>query len=404
MLSGSSRCTSENCQCMEKVLHGTSLEPPWLVPSVPDSVCADERGTPPVPNIIHRVMIGQLCRAPVLELVSLLTQVLLLEPERVIVWTDRLISTQPCIMRLRTGAQQAVDIYGRCLRSLETNLTWEIFDMKSQSDPLVRATRKMRGVASHYGGLKNQKGPAVISDYVRLYALNSIGGYYFDGDVFVVSPDLARWRRCRGAVLGKNDLELVDTRLHDPQAAESPPPTYSSSPNRSHILLNSAAMLMGPNTSIGKRWWADMHSWEPRAKVEKACCHWPTQVYRKQSSGGAFNANDTNLIHATASIRLFHFCFLDPYNRTSTSALRSNSRCAGSSSGDAELWRRTFHQAASRPQTDALHFANWKNRRHQWKPVLTAALERAIHLARPTVRGRFADCLALATELVEYFV
>ena len=37
--------------------------------------------------------------------------------------------------------------------------------------------------------------PEFLTDLVRLYALRQVGGFYFDSDVFVTSPELRQWRR-----------------------------------------------------------------------------------------------------------------------------------------------------------------------------------------------------------------
>eukprot|EP00966_Prymnesium_polylepis_P056660 1311026-Prymnesium_polylepis.1 len=162
-----------------------------------------------VPNILHRVWLGR-SAPPIESLVSLLTAVLLLAPTRIVHWaTHRW--TQSYGFNLGSRLHRSFDRLGVEMRYV---------DVANASDPFVAATSSF-----HVAFRMNSSLTALhLADIIRTFSVNSLGGVYLDHDAFVLSPDFARFRRCRAAVACDVMDGPAGGYYHDLMSRELPTP------------------------------------------------------------------------------------------------------------------------------------------------------------------------------------
>ena len=146
--------------------------------TAPDAtVCTGPR----VPNVHHRVWVGDTC-PPLQDQVSMLVATLLLNPDR-----------------LQYHSTHAWGDDTRCAEVVQCHAAFgvqhNIVDIQNTSTPFVSAT-------SHFGlATKMAHSQCTVSDrrcfrrehvsdFIRLFAVNEEGGYYLDADSFVVDARL----------------------------------------------------------------------------------------------------------------------------------------------------------------------------------------------------------------------
>jgi hypothetical protein len=175
----------------------------FVGPSPDPQLCgAASRAQLPIPNVLNKVWVGTSC-PPLQDLVSVLTASILLAPDRIDYWRT---ATWPagCATAQPLAAKQVAgrELRGpfglqECYERLGVNLI--TLNLSDPSTPLAAATRQFR--VPQIARLKG----LLASDLLRLWALNTRGGYYLDADVFVVDGErLAAWRACDAFVLGMN--------------------------------------------------------------------------------------------------------------------------------------------------------------------------------------------------------
>ena len=140
---------------------------------------------------------------------SRITAVLHLQPEAVFFWIDTPTSNWPspnCSIRSRRGSRSGGrgsdrsllrigERLRQCLDAAKVSIrriNWE-----DRAAPLVKATATFK-VASQLH--KRTLRPSSVSDIVREFALLSEGGWYLDMDAFVLSREVAEFRRCPQSV------------------------------------------------------------------------------------------------------------------------------------------------------------------------------------------------------------
>ena len=208
--------------------------------TAPDAtVCTGPR----VPNVHHRVWVGDTC-PPLQDLVSMLVATLLLNPDR-----------------LQYHSTHAWGDDTRCAEVVQCHAAFgvqhNIVDIQNTSTPFVSAT-------SHFGlATKMAHSQCTVSDrrcfrrehvsdFIRLFAVNEEGGYYLDADSFV-----------------------VDARLHAAFAA-CPFAMFSSvgeSPYYHHV--NNGAFLGRPKSAFGIAWWQHFSRWDGSLWSDHSCGRWP---------------------------------------------------------------------------------------------------------------------------------
>ena len=182
-----------------------------VISSVPDPLhCGNDTV---VPNVLHMVWSSSKSSGcggyPVQALVSMITAVLHLQPEAVFFWIDTPTSNWPspnCSIRSRRGSRSGGrgsdrsllrigERLRQCLDAAKVSIrriNWE-----DRAAPLVKATATFK-VASQLH--KRTLRPSSVSDIVREFALLSEGGWYLDMDAFVLSREVAEFRRCPQSV------------------------------------------------------------------------------------------------------------------------------------------------------------------------------------------------------------
>ena len=216
------------------------------VGSSPD--CSRSRS--PVPNVLNKVWVGTSC-PPLHDLVSVLTASILLAPDRIdyyrtAVWPAGCMTAQPLAAKPVGGREPPPGPFGlqECYQRLGVNTI--TLNLSDPTTPLAAATRRFR--VPQIARLKG----LLVSDLLRLFVLNTRGGYYFDTDVFVVDGErLAPWRACDAFVLGMNGpLDLPNITNSD--------------------ALNNGQLMAPPATPFGADWWAHLGATTVRMAGEQA--------------------------------------------------------------------------------------------------------------------------------------
>lgn len=243
----------------------------------PDQAGAQCSAQPVVPNNLVRVWIGSRCPGQN-DLVSLLMATMMLEPDRIIFYVDHRFP-QSC--RVPVPPAMQADHSGD-VTDCYTKLGVEIVRIGYGLDNAFgRATQNhtIQRIGKWANGAPRAVVPEFLTDLVRLYALRQVGGFYFDSDVFVTSPELRQWRRCpavlSAALPSRYDAEVGETALPaEPAELDQEKCEVATRPPNG---LNNGGMFMAAgSTTFGDAWWqhyrsypADWQQWHPY------CCYWP---------------------------------------------------------------------------------------------------------------------------------
>ena len=319
--------------------------PSYLVGRADSSSCRSDAAV--VPDLLHKVWIGNGCPA-LQDIVSLLTAAMLLRPARIVYTT-----TAPADSRWRecTVWKHAEHFKGiRAKQMFKKSLTLDVFgcvrglgvetrlrNLSDPSEPIVAAMRDYNGAKRGVSKIP----PITMSDYLRIYTLSVEGGMYLDGDMFTLrGDDYAAWR-CHPSLVG------VATGAWEMDCRNGTTCGMQANP-----LLNSAAMLAAPNSSLLRHWWRTMKKWDGLTHGISICCSWPT---------GVAKAHPDEVGQAITLGTLFPF---------RTSHWKEN-RSAG--------WEEAVDDVAARGVAVA-HLANYKMRNVAHVAVMRAVLARAVRL------------------------
>lgn len=229
-----------------------------------------------VPNILHRVWVGRPC-PQVYDLVSMLAAVLLLKPETI--RYHRTFRWGKCVARNKEmeleSCYEALGVQFNEINMTSTN------EMERDSSAFERDTRDFatRKVFTEWSHIKRLdiKGPPHLSDLIRLHALHTEGGYYFDADSFLLNGSISRFRRCPFVFsIGEFDYPLRNFTSTAELLAETQLP--------SPYTFNNGAMMAAPNSSFGQVWWKYMRGWSGSG-WSIASCGWPKQWEAKHPRG-----------------------------------------------------------------------------------------------------------------------
>ena len=198
----------------------------------PQAYCRQE-GHPVVPDVFHKLWSGVRC-PPVQDLVSLLSTVLLLRPARVVYTTTydswlcwqvqhqepmglyialhahkkkRWFDVQSCHRRL--GVERRI-INTRDNQTAFANATREF--AAARPNPPTKQPRSSNTAEAGVG-----KTSAVqMTDILRAYVMLNEGGFYLDGDMFVLSGgEYQTWRRCPTVVGTSRGTWFPPVRAND---------------------------------------------------------------------------------------------------------------------------------------------------------------------------------------------
>ena len=347
----------------------------------PHSLCS---ARPVVPDILHRVWIGNGCPA-VRDFISLLSAALLLEPRRLHYWVSNPSWESRCAMTVG-GKRVALPEIAECHAAL--GVRFRHLNLSDAAHPFVRATKHF-SIHRRYKGGVGQINPIQQTDLLRGWIMRTEGGYYFDSDVFIVGGGLRHFRHCP-TVLGSNALDFFDFTTSVPGRPPERALAYLEAladrgQNRSlvHPALNSAMLLAAPNSSFLESYWRLLSGWDGRHGAENICCGWTSN----------YHASHPTEITAALSMRLFPFCLNDAANRTHS----PRSKCPGGArnAADARAWIEHIGRIVERNATHAFHLANWKIRGHAHAAMLHFVLNNTERRARGLTDGH-RKCLAVA--------
>ena len=199
-----------------------------------------------IPNVLHKIWIGETC-PPMQDLLSLLAATVFL---------------QPSTIKYHVG------------KDVPALSTCTGFGM-------LFANRSFQQLAIDETALPKQlKLAAHKADAHRAMVLHQYGGWFLDGDAFVVSRDVQRYRRCRVFVLGTEHDRAKPPRRADGRPNIANNDSWSGK-------LNNGAMLAPPGTSFGKDWLRYMRTGSWRKGVNNwdyASCVWPTEYMARHPS------------------------------------------------------------------------------------------------------------------------
>ena len=315
---------------------------------------------PQVPNVHHRVWVGDAC-PPIQDLVSMLVAALLLEPDR-----------------LQYHATHAWRDDPRCAEVVQCHQAFgvehKIVDTQNVSTPFVAASRHFRLATSMVHSQCTVSDRRCfrrehVSDFIRLFVVNEEGGYYLDADSFV-----------------------VDARLHAAFAA-CPFAMFSSvteSPYHHH--MNNGAFLGRPNSAFGAAWWQYFSRWDGSLWSDHSC-GWPGR--RASAHPGEVHVAPAMLVPP-------------PFLTAPGAAPRAGPPSAGDGKGRrkhkggpqrARSYEVIDPDAAVAAGAMLVHLTNWKARPDNvTQPLLLAVLERAMRLGSGWRAGQRTEprrqCLA----------
>ena len=254
--------------------------PSMVITSEPDPAFCTAKAQ--VPNVLHKVWIGRPC-PHVYDLVATLTAALLLRPQeiryhRTFVWS-------PCYAGGRHKAEMPLESCYRALgvRYTELNLTGgtPLVPDSSSFEQATRdfVTRKSFMDWSHINRL-SIAGPPHLSDLVRLHYLHTEGGYYFDADSFILSPNVSRFRSCP-FVMSTDQFDRPSGKpIENTTTAEVLAGMYTPGVG----VFNNGAMMAVPHSEFGEAWWKYMRHWGGGGWAI-ASCTWPSQWEKRNPKG-----------------------------------------------------------------------------------------------------------------------
>jgi len=243
-----------------------------VVANEPDpAFCA---GKEVVPNILHRVWVGRPC-PHVYDLVSMLSTVLLLKPERILY--HRTFDWMPCTAR-KTEMPLKSCYQALGVEYVELNMTGSDTMIKDSStfeqDTRDFGTRNSFTGMSHINRM-SIAGPPHLSDLIRLHALHKLGGYYFDADSFLLSGNVSRFRRCP-FVMSVDGFDRPTGRPPANATSEEVLSGVNLPGLPANLGFNNGAMIAAPGSAFGEAWWKYMRHWGGSGWAV-ASCVWPKQ-------------------------------------------------------------------------------------------------------------------------------
>ena len=215
----------------------------------PHSTCS---ARPVVPDILHRVWIGNGCPA-VRDFISLLSAALLLEPRRLHYWVSNPSWESRCAMTVG-GKRVALPEIAECHAAL--GVRFRHLNLSDAAHPFVRATKHF-SIHRRYKGGVGQINPIQQTDLLRGWIMRAEGGYYFDSDVFIVGGGLRHFRHCP-TVLGSNALDFFDFTTSVPGTPPERTLAYLEAQRNGHdsivaFLSTDEAWLTHATTSLPYR-------------------------------------------------------------------------------------------------------------------------------------------------------
>ena len=245
----------------------------------PDQAGAQCSAQPVVPNNLVRVWIGSSCPGQN-DLVSLVMASMMLDPDRIVLYVDHRF---PKECRVPVPPYMQADHSGDVFDCYE-KLGVEIVRIGYGTDhPFGRATQNytIQKIGKWVNGAPRTVVPEYLTDLIRLYALRQEGGFYFDSDVFVTSPELRQWRRCPAvlstALATSSDIEAGENVAALPaEPPELDQEKWEGATRPPNGLNNGGMFMAAGSTTFGDAWWqhyrsypADWAQWHPY------CCYWP---------------------------------------------------------------------------------------------------------------------------------
>ena len=255
-----------------------------LTTRTPGEVCG---AAAVVPNILHRVWVGDGC-PPAHEFVSFLVALLMLRPDEAQLHVSEVLAPV-----CRVG-RASIDV-AQFFTSLGAKVVYHNFT----SGAIARATRDFKLRLAYDPTKRHNIAPERRTDVVRAFLTLTVGGYYLDGDVLVLSPDLAAWRACP-ITIAANFIDFKDEANASCTGAACAPPPLEwpfARPGELARELNTAMTLSVPNTSFSRAQWHMLRGWSGTHLFTLSCCAWPMRYEQK---------HPTELIGA-ATMRVFPF-------------------------------------------------------------------------------------------------
>lgn len=364
-----------------------------VISAQPDPLlCASDAQV--VPNVLHLVWYskhGNGC-PPVQALVSMITAALHLQPDYIVYWVDVAdeSATWPspnCSVPRHGDFLRIGERLGRCFRELP--VTVRRIDWRNRTAPIVKATETFKVAQQlHRRTLR----PSSVSDIVREFALLTEGGWYMDADAFVLSREMAQFRRCQH-VLGSDVMDAPASgeyyTIGGPAEARAWmwPGKTTADISRAVVRANNGFLFAAANSTFGRTHFefyrnATFISWF------FSCCNWPFFYHR----------NETHHADLLISPSLRTLGRRDDYL-----AFGLN----GSKAWNARDWAAFVPQLAKRGAL-GLHLTDFPSRlaNGQALPVVAAILEHALSTAAPAARRRHQmhPCIDLAKEWLDAMI
>ena len=216
---------------------------------------------------------------PVEDSVSLLTAAFILKPSAIHYWV-----TDPAA---RTASQL------ECHRQL--GVIFHVVNLTDPNEHFNQATADFKvrqnlnlcqGGATRFCFRKEH-----LSDMLRLYAVNTMGGIYLDSDFMVLDPAGVQSLRACPFVVATNRVDVNQPASWSPdqpeitftksrQSRRTYPETFLSTASPAIERGNNGMLLGVPDSAFGREWWEYLRRWDGRG-WDDASCVWPARFERE---------------------------------------------------------------------------------------------------------------------------